>query len=95
MRPQGSSAPLGSAALRSAHLTVVGTGQGSVPTADILTELPELGRQITAGAFTVSARAIPLSQVEHIWTASAGATQRVVLTPVPSSRPCALQAGPR
>jgi NADPH:quinone reductase-like Zn-dependent oxidoreductase len=79
----GSSAPLESAALRAANLTVVGSGQGSVATADILTELPALARQITAGAFTVSARAVPLSQVEHIWTAPADATSRIVLTPAP------------
>jgi NADPH:quinone reductase-like Zn-dependent oxidoreductase len=79
----GSSAPLESAALRSANLTVVGSGQGSVPTADILTELPALARQITAGTFTVNARAVPLSQVEDIWTAPADATQRIVLTPAP------------
>jgi NADPH:quinone reductase-like Zn-dependent oxidoreductase len=78
----GRSAPLESAALRAADLTVVGSGQGSVPTAAILAELPGLARQITAGAFTVSARAVPLAQVTQAWTAPAGPAERIVLTPV-------------
>jgi NADPH:quinone reductase-like Zn-dependent oxidoreductase len=77
----GSSAPLESAALRSANLAVIGSGQGSVGTADILAELPALAREITAGTFTVNARAVPLSQVERIWSALAGPGERIVLTP--------------
>jgi NADPH:quinone reductase-like Zn-dependent oxidoreductase len=77
----GRSAPLESAALRAANLAVVGSGQGSVSTADILAELPALARQITAGAFTVNARAVPLEQVERIWTGPAGPAERVVLIP--------------
>jgi NADPH:quinone reductase-like Zn-dependent oxidoreductase len=77
----GSSAPLESAALRAANLSVVGSGQGSVSTVDILAELPALAGRITAGVFTVNARAIPLSRVERTWTAPADATQRIVFTP--------------
>jgi NADPH:quinone reductase-like Zn-dependent oxidoreductase len=77
----GSTAPLASAALRSANLTVTGSGQGSVSTADILAELPGLAREITAGTFTVNARAVPLSEVETIWTAPADPSERIVLTP--------------
>jgi hypothetical protein len=77
----GRTAPLESAALRSANLTVTGSGQGSVSTADILAELPALAREITAGTFTVHARAVPLSQVETIWTAPADPGERIVLTP--------------
>jgi NADPH:quinone reductase-like Zn-dependent oxidoreductase len=77
----GNSAPLESAALRSANLTVIGSGQGSVRTADILAELPALAREITAGTFTVNARAVPLSQVERIWSAHADPGERIVLTP--------------
>jgi len=79
----GRAAPLESAALRAARLTVVGSGQGSVSTADILAELPALARQITAGTFTVNARAVPLAQVEQVWTAPASPTERIVLTPAP------------
>jgi NADPH:quinone reductase-like Zn-dependent oxidoreductase len=77
----GSSAPLESAALRSAKLTVIGSGQGSVAAADILAELPVLAREITAGAFTVNARAVPLSQVERIWSTPGDPGERIVLTP--------------
>jgi NADPH:quinone reductase-like Zn-dependent oxidoreductase len=77
----GRTALLESAALRSANLTVTGSGQGSVSTADILAELPALAREITAGTFTVNARAVPLSQVETIWTAPADPGERIVLTP--------------
>jgi NADPH:quinone reductase-like Zn-dependent oxidoreductase len=77
----GSTAPLESAALRSANLTVTGSGQGSVAAADILAELPALAREITAGTFTVNARAVPLSQVETIWSAPADPGERIVLTP--------------
>jgi NADPH:quinone reductase-like Zn-dependent oxidoreductase len=77
----GPAAPVESAALRAARLTVVGSGQGSVSTADILAELPALARQIAAGSFTVNARAVPLAQVEQIWTAPASPTERIVLTP--------------
>ena len=77
----GRAAPLESAALRAARLTVVGSGQGSVSTADILAELPELARQIAAGRFTVNARAVPLPQVEQVWTAPADPAERIVLTP--------------
>jgi NADPH:quinone reductase-like Zn-dependent oxidoreductase len=77
----GSSAPLESAALRSANLAVIGSGQGSVAAADILAELPALAREITAGTFTVNARAVPLSQVQRIWSALADPGERIVLTP--------------
>jgi NADPH:quinone reductase-like Zn-dependent oxidoreductase len=77
----GSSAPLESAALRSANLTVIGSGQGSVSTADILTELPALAREITAGTFIINARAVPLPHVERIWSAPNNPGERIVLTP--------------
>ena len=77
----GRTAPVESAALRAASLTIVGSGQGSVPTADIVAELPGLAAQIAAGGFTVNARAVPLAQVEQVWTAAAGPTERIVLIP--------------
>jgi NADPH:quinone reductase-like Zn-dependent oxidoreductase len=79
----GHAAPLESAALRAASLTIVGSGQGSVATADILAELPALARQIAAGSFTVNARAVPLTQVQETWIAPADPAERIVLTPVP------------
>jgi NADPH:quinone reductase-like Zn-dependent oxidoreductase len=77
----GSFAPLESAALRSANLTVIGSGQGSVSTTDILAELPALAREITTGTFTINARAVPLPHVEQIWAVPTNPGERIVLTP--------------
>jgi NADPH:quinone reductase-like Zn-dependent oxidoreductase len=77
----GPEAPVPSAALRAARLQVIGSGQGSVPTRDILTELPALAREITAGTFDISARPVPLADVEQAWADTARTPHRVVLTP--------------
>jgi NADPH:quinone reductase-like Zn-dependent oxidoreductase len=78
----GPDAPIPSAALRAARLAIVGSGQGSVPTPDILAEIPALAAEITAGTFAVHARAIPLADVADAWAqAEAGTTERLVLTP--------------
>lgn len=76
----GRTATIPSAALRAARLSIVGSGQGSVPTDDIMAELPELAAEIANGTFTIDARAVPLTDVETAWTDSAG-TERVVITP--------------
>jgi NADPH:quinone reductase-like Zn-dependent oxidoreductase len=76
----GVEAAIPSAALRAARLQILGSGQGSVPTGDFLTELPELARQITGGAFTLDTRAIPLAQIENAWTETASGW-RTVITP--------------
>ena len=76
----GGTAAIPSAALRAARLEIVGSGQGSVPTRDILTELPSLVAEITSGAFDIDARAVPLADVEAAWS-DTGATQRIVITP--------------
>ncbi len=76
----GPEAPILSAALRAFPLQIVGSGQGSVSTSDILAELPELAAQINAGTFRVDARAVPLSGVEGAW-ADTGSDQRIVITP--------------
>ena len=55
----GRSAAIPSAALRAARLEIVGSGQGSVSTAEILAELPTLAREISAGRFTVDAKPVP------------------------------------
>jgi hypothetical protein len=57
----------------------MGSGQGSVSTAAIVAELPALAAEITAGAFTIGSRSVPLSEVETIWNAPT--TARVVFTP--------------
>jgi hypothetical protein len=69
-----------SAALRAARLEIVGSGQGSVPTRDILAELPELAAAITGGTFRIDARAVPLADIEAAWK-DTDSTQRIVLAP--------------
>ncbi len=76
----GPSATIPSAALRAARLSIVGSGQGSVPTRDILAELPALAAEITRGTFQVDARAVPLADVTIAWK-DTGAAQRTVLVP--------------
>jgi len=76
----GRTAPVPSAALRSARLAIVGSGQGSVGAQEYLAELPALIAEIAAGTLKVGARAMPLADVERAW-ATTNATQRIVLTP--------------
>lgn len=77
----GPTAPIPSAALRAACLQLVGSGQGSVPTRDILAELPALATEIAAGTFTVDARPMPLAEVERAWAQAAHVPGRIVLVP--------------
>ena len=79
----GWTAPIPSAALRSARLAIVGSGQGSVSARDYLAELPALAKEIAAGTLNVDARAIPLADVEQAWATTADTRQRIVLTPQP------------
>ena len=51
------------------------------PNAAIVAELPALAAELTAGTFTVDAAAVPLSDVETIWSAPAAAGRRIVFTP--------------
>jgi NADPH:quinone reductase-like Zn-dependent oxidoreductase len=79
----GATASIPSAALRAARLQIVGSGQGSVSTREILAELPALAQEITSGTFAIDARPTPLSEVEQAWADSTRTTQRIVLTPQP------------
>jgi NADPH:quinone reductase-like Zn-dependent oxidoreductase len=72
---------LPSAALRAANLRILGSGQGSVSTAAIVAELPALAAEIAAGAFTVDAAPLSLSEVETAWDAPIAPGRRVVFTP--------------
>jgi len=76
----GGFAAIPSAALRAARLQIIGSGQGSVPTRDIVAELPAIADQISKGAFRVDARAVPLTDVEVAWN-DTDTTQRIVVTP--------------
>jgi NADPH:quinone reductase-like Zn-dependent oxidoreductase len=76
----GPTSPIPSAALRAARFQIVGSGQGSVPTSDILAELPSLASAITAGTFRTDARAVPLRDVAKAW-ADTDSDGRIVITP--------------
>jgi NADPH:quinone reductase-like Zn-dependent oxidoreductase len=76
----GALAEIPSAALRAVRLQIVGSGQGSVPTRDILTEIAVLVDEIASGTFHIDARAVPLADVETAWTDTA-TDQRIVITP--------------
>ncbi|MQA73874.1 MAG: zinc-binding dehydrogenase [Solirubrobacterales bacterium] len=77
----GPEAPIPSAALRSARLQIVGSGIGSVPGRDFVKELPKLASAVADGGFDVRARAVPLVEVQHAWTAPAGTSERIVVVP--------------
>jgi len=76
----GAWAEIPSAALRAVRLQIVGSGQGSVPTRDILAEIPALVDEITSGAFHIDARTVTLADVETAWNETA-TDQRIVITP--------------
>jgi NADPH:quinone reductase-like Zn-dependent oxidoreductase len=77
----GSEAAIPAAALRSSRLQIVGSGIGSVPGRDFRKELPHLIKALARGAFDVRARSVPLAEVEHVWTSSLRARERIVLVP--------------
>ncbi|WP_029136025.1 quinone oxidoreductase family protein [Nakamurella lactea] len=76
----GPEAAIPSAALRAARLQIVGSGQGSVPTRDILAELPDLATEIASGKLRLDARGVPLADVGSAW-AETGRDERIVITP--------------
>ena len=77
----GPTAAIPSAALRAACLQIVGSGQGSVNTREILAELPPLAQEITNKTFDITPRTVPLADVEQAWADAARMTQRIVITP--------------
>jgi len=72
---------LPSALLRQANLRLLGSGQGSASAAGILSVLPSLVEEILHGGLRVEATTVPLRDVEAEWTATGGASERVVITP--------------
>ncbi|MGW6912915.1 zinc-binding dehydrogenase [Kitasatospora sp. NPDC054939] len=76
----GESAPIPSAALRSARLQIVGSGIGSLSPRDFIAELPELAAAVTEGAIDVQARAVPLARIAQEWTHHR-TDERLVLVP--------------
>jgi NADPH:quinone reductase-like Zn-dependent oxidoreductase len=76
----GATAEIPAAALRALPLQIVGSGQGSVSTRDILSELPAIAEAVGSGALRIDARAVPLTDVATAWQ-DADAAARIVLTP--------------
>jgi NADPH:quinone reductase-like Zn-dependent oxidoreductase len=77
----GPAIELPSVALRSANLRLQGSGQGAVSPAGYLAELPALVQEISAGTIAVTARPVPLADVETCWTAPEAPGVRTVLVP--------------
>jgi NADPH:quinone reductase-like Zn-dependent oxidoreductase len=72
---------LPSAALRSAGLRLLGSGQGSVSPRGYLAELPALVDEITAGSIAVQPNVVQLADVEAAWTRRELPGERTVLVP--------------
>jgi NADPH:quinone reductase-like Zn-dependent oxidoreductase len=77
----GPTAEVPSTALRAANLWILGSGQGSVPTGDILSELPSLATELVKGTFTLNVKSEALSSVEDVWNRPFSPVERVVFTP--------------
>jgi NADPH:quinone reductase-like Zn-dependent oxidoreductase len=77
----GPTIELPSVALRSANFRLQGNGQGAVSTRAYLAELPSLIDEIDNGGIAVTARPVPLADVEPVWTASEIPGVRTVLVP--------------
>lgn len=77
----GPAIALPSAALRSAHLRLVGSGQGAIGAREYLAELPSLVDAIDGGLVAVSTREVPLSDVEETWNDTEEPGVRTVFIP--------------
>ena len=77
----GPTAELPSAALRSANLRLLGSGQGSVSPRDYLAELPSLVGELSSGDIGVTPRIVPLAEVESTWSLPDVPGERVVFVP--------------
>ncbi|MGV9713055.1 quinone oxidoreductase family protein [Gordonia sp. NPDC003424] len=63
----GETIELPSAALRSANLRLLGSGQGSVSARGYAAQLPALAEAIDDGRISVRTREVPLADVERAW----------------------------
>lgn len=76
----GPTAQVPSAALRAARLQLVGSGQGSVATAEIVAELPSLVEHLASGALPIDTEAVALDDVELAWASPPTGARVVVVT---------------
>jgi NADPH:quinone reductase-like Zn-dependent oxidoreductase len=79
----GPTIELPSVALRSANFRLQGNGQGAVSARAYLEELPSLIDEIDRGGLAVTARPVPLADVESVWTAPEVPGVRTVLVTEP------------
>jgi NADPH:quinone reductase-like Zn-dependent oxidoreductase len=77
----GPTIELPSVALLSANFRLQGNGQGAVSTEAYLAELPSLIDEINNGGIAVTAKPVPLADVETVWTAPERPGVRTVLVP--------------
>jgi len=77
----GLESPIPSAALRATRLSIIGSGQGSVPLRDIVAELRVLAVEVGSGRFAIHPRVVPLREVERAWAELPSTTDRLVLVP--------------
>jgi len=77
----GPTIALPSVVLRSANLRIQGNGQGAVSPQAYLAELPSLIAEIGAGTFEINVRAVPLADVEPMWSAPEVPGLRTVFIP--------------
>jgi len=77
----GDVAGIPGAFLRSANLNILGSGIGSLSMRQIVAELPALIQEVALGTFRIEARAVPLSEIEQVWTEPAQSSARIVFTP--------------
>lgn len=75
----GETIALPSAVLRSAPITLIGSGLGSVPPDRLLAAIGAGLQAAAAGGFKIAVKPVPLSEVEQAWTRDAGG-QRMVFT---------------
>jgi NADPH:quinone reductase-like Zn-dependent oxidoreductase len=77
----GPSAAVPSAALRATRLQIVGSGQGSVGTGEILAELDALAELVSRGTFQIAPRTVPLRDIGPVWEEARTSRRRIVVTP--------------
>ncbi len=77
----GPTLELPSVALRSANLRIQGNGQGAVSARGYLAELPSLIEEIGSGSLRITARAVPLRDVESAWSLPDVPGERTVIVP--------------
>ncbi|MEV4234371.1 zinc-binding alcohol dehydrogenase family protein [Nocardia sp. NPDC049737] len=77
----GAEAAVPAALLRSRHITISGSGAGSVSMQSILAAIPEYMQLIAEGRLDTAVQEFPLSKIEDAWVAAQFGTARVVVVP--------------